>query len=272
MLARQTSDEGKKEAKRYWERAKYYEQQGDSVQALSNYVESLVSHAKYIYWEEASWEGERIRAGRLSVPSWDIKDEISFIMDLSNRLIAITEHYKDPVKEAFLLEKQRLIFEALSNHQNQFEVEDIKVYNDLGTLVKYTREKITCYQKDIDEIKKVKPENESDRMFKKIREALQKISSTKICLVELESTSSSGCFIATAAYSTSTHPDLDTFRNFRDEKLLTNAVGKQLVKLYYRISPSIAQYVEKQPAIKSFVRYQLERLAKWMRSQRITNK
>jgi hypothetical protein len=76
---------------------------------------------------------------------------------------------------------------------------------------------------------------------------------------------SSGCFIATAAYSTSTHTDLDTFRNFRDEKLLTNPVGKQLVNIYYQISPSIAKYVEKQPAIKSFVRKQLERLAESMR-------
>ena len=96
------------------------------------------------------------------------------------------------------------------------------------------------------------------------------ISETKICLKSLES--KPGCFIATAAYSTSTHPDLDTFRNFRDEKLLTNPVGKQLVNLYYQISPSIAQYLEKQPTIKSFVKHRLERLAQWMRNQRVKNK
>ena len=92
--------------------------------------------------------------------------------------------------------------------------------------------------------------------------------STTICSLELEPSlkSSDSCFIATAAYSTSTHPDIETFRNFRDEKLLTNPVGKQLVNLYYKISPSIAQYVEKQPALKSFVRYQLERLAQRMRN------
>ncbi len=85
------------------------------------------------------------------------------------------------------------------------------------------------------------------------------------------SSQSSSCFIATAAYSTSTHPDLDTFRNFRDEKLLTNPLGKPLVNLYYQLSPSVAQYVEKQPAIKSFVKHRLERLAQWMRNQGVKN-
>jgi hypothetical protein len=82
---------------------------------------------------------------------------------------------------------------------------------------------------------------------------------------------SSSCFIATAAYSTPTHPDLDTFRNFRDEKLLTHPAGQRLVSLYYQISPRIAQYVERQPAIKSWLREQLGRLAQWMRRRGITN-
>ncbi len=80
---------------------------------------------------------------------------------------------------------------------------------------------------------------------------------------------SDGCFIATAAYSTSAHPDLDTFRNFRDEKLLTHPVGKRLVSLYYRLSPSIAQHVEKLPILKNFLRLQLGRLAQWMREQSV---
>lgn len=265
MIARQLSDEGQRDAQRYWERAKYYDQQGDNAQAFINYIESLAALAKYIYWEEASWEGERIREGRTSLSSWDTQSRINILIALSNRIIAIIDHYNDPIKEAFLLEKQRLIFEMLSSFERSFEVEDIKFYNELSKLIQITKQKVSNYQTDLDTIKKIKPENETDDNFKKIREALQKFSSTTICSLELESKSSSSCFIATAAYSTSTHPDLDTFRNFRDEKLLTNPVGKQLVSLYYQISPSIAQYVEKQPAIKAFVRHQLERFAKWMR-------
>ncbi|HEY9692286.1 MAG TPA: CFI-box-CTERM domain-containing protein [Oculatellaceae cyanobacterium] len=59
---------------------------------------------------------------------------------------------------------------------------------------------------------------------------------------------SCSCFIATAAYSTSVHPDLDTFREFRDQKLMRNYLGKILVSLYYKISPAIAKYIEKQPS------------------------
>ena len=273
MITRQMADDGQRDNKRYWERAKYYEQQGDNAQAFINYVESLDALAKYIYWEEASWEGERISAGRTSLSSWDTQSKINLLIALSNGIIAIIEHYNDPLKEAFLLEKQSLIFEMLSDFERSFEVEDIKFYNALSKLVKESKHQVSNYQTDIDNIKKIKPENEPDQILKKIREALQKVSSTTICSLELEPSlkSSGSCFIATAAYSTSTHPDLDTFRNFRDQKLLTNPVGKRLVSLYYQISPSIAQYMERQPTIKSFARQQLERLAQWMRNQSVKN-
>ncbi|MCT7950988.1 hypothetical protein NG798_14410 [Ancylothrix sp. C2] len=86
------------------------------------------------------------------------------------------------------------------------------------------------------------------------------------------STSSSSCFIATAAYSTSTHPDLDTFRSFRDEKLLPHPLGKNLVTLYYKTGPTIAKYIEKQPAIKQKLKHHLANLANWMRHKKITSR
>ncbi|WP_340643560.1 CFI-box-CTERM domain-containing protein [Phormidium pseudopriestleyi] len=65
------------------------------------------------------------------------------------------------------------------------------------------------------------------------------------------------------------HPDLDTFRQFRDENLLTHFVGKPFVVLYYRIGPIIAHYIENQPVIKGFLRHNLASLAEWMRSQKM---
>jgi hypothetical protein len=35
-----------------------------------------------------------------------------------------------------------------------------------------------------------------------------------------------GCFIATAAYGTSLHEDIDVLRDFRDEYLMTNQIGR----------------------------------------------
>jgi len=89
-------------------------------------------------------------------------------------------------------------------------------------------------------------------------------------LSEPVESSSDSCFIATAAYSTSRHPDLTTFRQFRDRQLLSNAFGRQLVKLYYKISPSIANHISKKPTVKLFLRSQLEHLASWMRIREIT--
>ena len=134
MLARKMSDDGKRDTQRYWERAKYYDQQGDNVQALINYVESLAALAKYICGEEAWWKAERIREGRTSLSSWDTQSRINILIAISNRIIAIIDHYNVPVKQAFILEKQRLVLEMLSDFEKSFEVEDIKLYNDLSTI------------------------------------------------------------------------------------------------------------------------------------------
>lgn len=91
-------------------------------------------------------------------------------------------------------------------------------------------------------------------------------------LSEPVESSSDSCFIATAAYSTSRHPDLTTFRQFRDRHLLSNTFGKQLVRLYYKISPSIANYIGQKPIVKLFLRSQLEHLASWMRTREISKR
>jgi YVTN family beta-propeller protein len=49
-----------------------------------------------------------------------------------------------------------------------------------------------------------------------------------------ESDDSSGCFIATAAYSSPMEPKVRLLRDFRDRFLLTTGKGKAFVHLYYR--------------------------------------
>ena len=65
----------------------------------------------------------------------------------------------------------------------------------------------------------------------------------------------SGCFIATAA---SSDPDNDssvqTLRSFRDGHLLNNSVGTDLVNIYYKISPPVAEFIDDNPALKPAVR------------------
>jgi len=63
-----------------------------------------------------------------------------------------------------------------------------------------------------------------------------------------------GCFVAMAAYGTSTAEELDTLRAFRDEMLLENSLGSQLVDLYYEYSPSVADFISEHDGLRTVVR------------------
>ena len=64
----------------------------------------------------------------------------------------------------------------------------------------------------------------------------------------------SPCFIATAAYGTSLHEDIDVLRDFRDEYLMTNPVGRAFVKTYYTTSPPIADALREHEGLRVAVR------------------
>ena len=66
-----------------------------------------------------------------------------------------------------------------------------------------------------------------------------------------------GCFIATAAYGSPLDSHVDTLRSFRDNYLETNPLGSAFVSLYYKVSPPMADYIEKHPTLKPIVRVAL---------------
>lgn len=53
----------------------------------------------------------------------------------------------------------------------------------------------------------------------------------------------SGCFIATAAFGSSMSPEVQKFRLFRDQFLMSNRIGQSFVRLYYHLSPPMASWI-----------------------------
>ncbi|MBA7620901.1 hypothetical protein ES703_28257 [subsurface metagenome] len=65
------------------------------------------------------------------------------------------------------------------------------------------------------------------------------------------------CFIATAAYDSPLHPHVGILRDFRDTYLLPSRLGRTLVDLYYKYSPSVAEFITKNIALRIMVRINL---------------
>ncbi|NLX30815.1 MAG: prepilin-type N-terminal cleavage/methylation domain-containing protein [Deltaproteobacteria bacterium] len=55
------------------------------------------------------------------------------------------------------------------------------------------------------------------------------------------------CFVATAAWGDGHHPMVELLREFRDDVLLKAEPGISLVRLYYRVGPTLAAAIENKP-------------------------
>lgn len=66
-----------------------------------------------------------------------------------------------------------------------------------------------------------------------------------------------GCFIATAAYGSSMQPHVKLLREFRDQFLVTNPVGRAIVDIYHAYSPPLADFISKHDSLSSMVRWSL---------------
>jgi hypothetical protein len=111
--------------------------------------------------------------------------------------------------------------------------------------------------KIIDDTRKLK-DKESSPSFA----ASRTVSNVKSPNQQQKIDESSGCFIATACYGDSEHPDVLALRHWRDTSLSHTRAGRCFISLYYFIAPSIAQYIDGNTAATSFVRMAISPVVK----------
>jgi subtilisin family serine protease len=73
-----------------------------------------------------------------------------------------------------------------------------------------------------------------------------------------------GCFIATAAFGSPLAAEVQTFRQFRDEFLLTNGPGRLLARAYSRLSPRVAALIAHHERLRWAARLALSPVLGWV--------
>lgn len=250
---------------RYLERGDYYQEQGNSEQALTEYAKTFKWYCMCLRIADNPQN-----SAYSSVYS-KIKIQVDALFTLAELVKRVAICYileNEYRKVLFFASKQKEIAEVIGKYQQTFDANNLHKYEELieeKNLLEFWVRKNELSEFDNES----EPNAEPNETFREICSNYDEICSLEICLLPSRVTvdNNNSCFIATASYTTSIHPDLDTFRKFRDSQLLTNIVGRLLVKLYYKVSPTLADYITRKPAFRKFLRCQLERLAQWMRNQ-----
>ncbi|MEA5580581.1 CFI-box-CTERM domain-containing protein [Nodularia harveyana UHCC-0300] len=254
-------------------RGDFYVEEDNPQKAFKEYIDAMYHLRELLFYANIL---ERDN------PSTDT--QIFSLTSLTRTLIKILRCYLEITLEhrkfLFLLWYMKDTYTALGKLEAYFDVDILKLYQssgeeidryfkdpNLGETVEVLVQRISGLASTKEGLAEI---DNGDEDFKKLRENLEEICALEICPVRpksinYSSKSSDGCFIATAAYSTPFHPDLDTFRSFRDRKLRSNLLGKGFIALYYKFSPTIAEYLNKNLLLKGFIRRRLEHLAAWMR-------
>lgn len=68
------------------------------------------------------------------------------------------------------------------------------------------------------------------------------------------------CFIATAAFENPHAPEVQYLRQFRDTQLKKTIWGRKFVKIYYRLSPRVAEFLDRHSFLKLPTRFFIRRL------------
>ena len=84
------------------------------------------------------------------------------------------------------------------------------------------------------------------------------VQTTSLVTTEINYTTVSPCFVATAAYGSAMTAELGVLRRFRDRHLMTNAPGRAFVAAYYSVGPHAADVIRDNEWLRAATRAALQ--------------
>jgi hypothetical protein len=252
---------------KYAERAVYHFDKNDFTQAIQDFEKSFSSQATF----KSKFEEFRNKGFIERDLNKYREEECLFLFELATSIIfvikcAVALKKSDGESKYFISFFSKIV-EKLSEKRDILDVDQIEQLNSLSNQLKKFEDLKLVIEDSSDN-----PSFFKDPVFREIYQSLEKITSLEMSLIKTSNSSESSCFIATAAYNTSNHADLDTFRQFRDNKLLPNFFGKKVVALYYIVGPDLATLVKKKPLVQKAIRTKLANLARLMREHGFTTR
>ncbi|MCX7255383.1 MAG: hypothetical protein NTZ64_01245 [Polaromonas sp.] len=97
---------------------------------------------------------------------------------------------------------------------------------------------------------KTKTYTEASQKYPEIKKQLEAIAASD----NKQHNTSAGCFIATAAMGTYSHPKVEILRLFRDTVLEKPLMGRIAIRFYYFFSPPISRLIGASPTLKAITR------------------
>lgn len=85
--------------------------------------------------------------------------------------------------------------------------------------------------------------------------------------MRIESKSGATCFVATAAYGDSYHPEVNFLRWYRDHVLVNSTAGRAFVRVYWYVGPLLAKLVAPFPLVRRMTRSLLSSLVTVLRKR-----
>jgi tetratricopeptide (TPR) repeat protein len=253
----------RKEVRKYMDRAMYFYEKQEYAQALQD-LEKAFGYQADIFGEQ-----ENRRQNDFSKTVYyeeDVKLRIlSTLGEIISLIIKLFLQLEQLEEAKYFIGKLRLIAGVLEENRNRLTVQVLTSLDSFALGLEQLDRLSIVSENSLEDL------SSRNSIFSNLRKSLNRICKLDMCLLDADSSSDS-CFIATAAYGTSSHPDLDTFREFRDRKLLRNYFLRSVVSSYYKYGPRVARIVVKSPVIQNYARSLLEKLAKLMRNRGVTSK